>query len=430
MQTHIFRGTRYTSVLLVMAVILLTTVGSAFANAYQQTAARQGLFGTVISTSQGAFSIRTSPSDTVQLAVTGNTSFQATGKGATFADIVAGERVAVLAESTNNPLAALKVALISSEPQREHQTLAVVDVSGMTVTGEDLQGKRVTVVMDSQISPDLRGQLVTFVGTWNPQSKSFEAQSENMIEQVMDRLETQNLNLYIAWKMEPDAGLRAKREQEFADSKARLETMMQRHLDVLAQVLIKAPAQAQVALEAALYSTISGYRTALEAIGGSPDSINALLSVRTASGTVILYDYSAGKILVVTDTGASLFYTATSDTEIAMGQTEASIYDILPGDRVTIRYNSNSMVASEIRVNTEAQVQGIVQSADTATGEVVFKLYDAFLRTFMVTNAAMIKVNGEDGSLADIKAGATAELKYDPRTFQVTEVQVQTQPAA
>jgi citrate lyase gamma subunit len=303
----------------------------------------------------------------VDLAITPDTQFQVPGKEEdSFADIAVGSRVAVLATAESGAQRALKVMLLPGRPQRVHRVLTVTEVSGKTVVAEDAEGNRIEVELEHEPTADIKGQLVTFIGTESQQSNRFKANVEVKIAQIVKRLETQARQLDTEVKGEADATIKARKEKQLADLEALLEANMQRHLDRFAEIIAKAPPQAKASLEAALQATLQGYKAALEGMGEAKADVKERLELRTLHGTVEAINLStgpgstpsigsgqgtpAGEITVKSLGDAEVTLKLSSDTEVFLGQELSQGSEISVGDRVRVSYNKDNMVAAKIQV--------------------------------------------------------------------------------
>ncbi|MBI2846786.1 MAG: hypothetical protein HYX82_02785 [Chloroflexi bacterium] len=422
------KATKVISILM-SVVLALSMVGVAFADPHaQEGKAKHGLFGTVTAKGESSFTVQTSQGSTVELAVTGDTKFRVPGEAeATFDSIKIGSRIAAQTEGEANQQTALKVMLVPGEPQREHRVLTVIEISGKTVIAEDAQGNRIEVELEHEPSADVKGQLVTFIGTKSRQSDRFKANVEVKIEQVVKRLETHAKEKEAEIKVEVDARAKAHKEREqLADLKARLEANMQRHLDLFAEVIAKAPEQAKASLTAALEMTLKGHKMALEALGESSANAEAKLGLRTATGTVESVDASANQIIIISRGDTELTLKTDADTKVLIGENAGALADISAGAQVKVRFNSDTMVATEIMVKSEAEVKATIQSVDAAKGELILKLDSGATLTLKLTPTTEIKVNDKKVAATDLKANLRVEVEYNLTTLEALEVEAKT----
>lgn len=429
MKNFIVAKLKLMAVAIMVGVLALSSVSAAFAaDQPQQAQAKQGLFGIVTAKAQNSLTVKTKQGETIQLAVTGQTEFRALGKvRVTLDDVAVGSRVAVLAEGSAGALIALKIMLVPGEPQGEHRVLTVIDVSGKIIIAEDAQGNRVEVELDHEVSPEIKGMLVTFIGAKSEQSNRFKANVEVKIEQIVKRLEAQTKELDAEAKAEANAEVKAKKERQLAELRARLEANMQRQLDLFAEIIAKAPEQARPALIQAMANIKVGFAAALEAVGESRGRAEARLGLRTFNGSVAGINGQTNEITLVSQTGAQVTLKATGDTQIWIGGKTGVLADIAVGDRVTARFNDETLVATEVRVNTEAKVEGKIQSVDSASGQLILALPDGGVTiTLKLTPGSQIEINGKTATSGDLKANQLVEVRYNVKTQEALAVHAKT----
>ena len=408
-------------------VLALSSLGLVLADSPgQKSPAKQGLFGSVTAKSTSSFTIATNQGTTVVLAVASTTTFREPGQAtATLAALAVGDRVAVLAEGQGASLTAAKVMLVPAEPRREHRTLTVVDVSGRTIDAQDSDGNQVTVTLDHDVSADIKGQIVAFIGDRSQQSDRFKANAEVKIADVVKRLQDNAAKVEVEAKTAANADAKAAKDRQLADLKARLEANMQRHLDLFAELIAKAPPQAQDALKAALDKTLVAYKAELGAIGTAKGEIEARLGLRTVQGTVESVNAQTGQVVIRLAGDARLTLNVTKDTQIRIGDKTGSLADIAPNDRVTARYDAGTMTAAALRVEIEATAHGTIKGVDPAQGQIVLTLGNGGTLTLKLTSATDISVNGKKATAADLKANATAEVKYNSKTMEALQIRAQ-----
>lgn len=416
------RQTTAIAIVVAMVALIWAGLGSALAAPAAQEA-KEGIFGGVTAKGESSFTVKTNQGATVELAVTTTTQFRVPGQAeASFSDLAVGSRVAVLAQGN----AALKVMVVPGEPQSEHRLLTVVEVQGKTIVAEDSQGNRVVVELDHEVSPDIIGQLVTFIGEKSEQSDRFKAKAEMKIEQVVKRLETHAKNVEAEVKAEANAEVKAKKERDLVELKARLEANMQQHLNLFAQLIAKAPEQAKASLQAALEMTLKGYQAELEAVGISKADAEAKLKLRTLHGSVEAINLAAGEITVQSHETATISLKVTDDTRIRIGENTGSLADVSIGDQVTVRFASETMVAAEVRVQVEAKAEGTIKSVDAAAGQVVITLSNGATLALALTSTTVIEVNDQKVTAADLSVGASVEVKYNSKTMTALKIETET----
>lgn len=426
MKKYIAGKGRIAASLLMAAILTMTTVGAAFADgAAQQSSMKQGYFGNVTGKSESSFSVNTRANSVLELAVAEDTQFRVPGMSkASFDDLLVGSRVAVLAEGQDDALTAVKVMLVPGEPQREHRVLTVVEASGNTVVAQDQQGNQVEVVLDEELDEGLEGQLVTFIGDRSQQSNRFKANARVKIGQVVQRMEAQSHKLRERLNEARENSDRERHRRDLARLQERLEANMQEHLDRFAEIIESAPEQAKPHLEEAREMSLKGYRAALEALERPQDHIEARLGQRTVQGIVNNVDADSGQITLQTRGGMELTLDVTSDTRVRMEDQELSLSDIAPGDMVSLKYDRDSSVATDIRIKTEAKAEGVIQGIDVISNQITIELSDGTPLILTLTEQSEVEVNGEEASIEDLQLDARVEIEYNPSTTEVLEIEV------
>jgi hypothetical protein len=280
--------------------------------------------------------------------------------------------------------------------------------------------------LDHEVTSDVKGQLIIFIGARSEQSNRFKANVEVKIGQVVKRLESQAQKMEAEARVEANPQAKAKKGKELAELKARLEANMQRHLDLFAEIIARAPVQAQPSLETALQLTLKGYRTALEALGESKGSVETRLHLRTLHGSVEAINTQATEITVRLRGDASVTLKVTGDTQVLIGEKTGNLSNIAVGDQVKVRYASETSVATEIRVQTEAEAHGTIQSVDTAKGQLVIALANGATLTLKLTPNTNIEVNHKKATTADLKTNASVEVAYNIKTMEARKVEAST----
>ncbi len=414
--------------------LALGSIGTALAQSPGEDGDKKyGIFGTVVDKGNSQLTVRTRQGEELELAISADTSFRVPGETEADLDSVQeGSRVAVLAQGDADARTALKVMVVPGEPQRHHRVLTVVDISGNTVIAQDAQGNQVEVELDHEVSQDIQGQLVTFIGVASQKSNRFKANAEVKIAQVVERLEAHALKLAERAEAEASAEAKLRLRDNLAQLKARLEASMQKHLDVFTRVIASAPEQSQASLKGALELTLQGYQQALDVLAGAEGSAEARLKLRPAHGTVESVDAAAGGLTIKTDSGATLSLKVDSETEVRLNGQEATLADLEAGTVVSVRYNSETMVAAEViaRARTEARASGVIASVDSASGQVTVELDNGRTIGLRVDTATEIEINGQPATLADLEAGASVKVRYDASTGVALQIEARAEAEA
>jgi hypothetical protein len=124
--------------------------------------------------------------------------------------------------------------------------------------------------------------------------------------------------------------------------------------------------------------------------------------------------------------GATINLKVTGDTKIFVGDKPGNLTNVAVGDEVKVRYNGETLVAAEVRVETGAEVSGTIKSVDTTSGQLVIALASGATLTLKLTPATEVKVNHKKAASADLKANAMVEVEYNLKTMEAREVEAST----
>lgn len=442
MKDSILGSARKAVAVALAGALALGSIGTALAQSPgEEGGKKHGIFGTVVARGDSELTVRTRQGEEVDLAISADTSFRVPGEAeADLSDVPEGSRVAILAQGEADARTALKVMVVPGKPQREHRVLTVVDVSGNTVVAQDSDGNQVEVELDHEVSQDIRGQLVTFIGVASQKSNRFKANAEVKIAQVVERLEAHALKLAERAEAEASAEARLRLRDNLAQLKARLEASMRKHLDVFAEVIARAPEQSQAPLKGALELTLQGYQQALDTLAGAEGSAEARLK-RTearASGVIASVDSASGQVTVELDSGRTLGLRVDTATEIEINGQPATLADLETGVSVKVRYDASTSVALEIKARAEAdedtedeakedtKAQGTVKSVNLVSGQIVIEAEDGTEITLNITSDTETSIDGQAATLAALAAiiGASAEVEYSTETGDALSIEV------
>ncbi len=434
MKKSILGNARKAVAVALAGALALGSIGAALAQSPEEEGGKKhGVFGTVVARGDSELTVKTDQGEEVDLAISADTSFRVPGEAeADLSDVPEGGRVAILAQGEADARTALKVMVVPGKPQREHRVLTVVDISGNTVVAQDSDGNQIEVELDHEVSQDIRGQLVTFIGLASQKSNRFKANAEVKIAQVVERLELHARKLATRAEAEASAEARAKLEGNLAQLKARLEASMRKHMDVFAEVIARAPEQSKASLKGALELTLQGYQKALDALAGAEGHGEARLKLRSVHGTVEAVDAGAGELSIKTDRGDTLALKVDSETDIRLNGEEATLADIAAGATASVRYDSETMVAAEVHARTraEARASGTIASVDSASGQVTVELSSGRAIGLLVEDVTEIEVNGREATLAELEAGASVKVTYDASTGVALEIEARAEAEA
>ncbi len=148
-------------------------------------------------------------------------------------------------------------------------------------------------------------------------------------------------------------------------------------------------------------------------------------------------DATAGSLTFQTESGASVTVTVTADTKLERNNAPAQLTDFAVGDRVEVKYDPNTFVASKIEANNEAnddnddnddnnqlaEIKGAISALGTNT--VTITRRDGTSVTVTVTSNTRIERNDAPATFADLRVGDQAEAKFDPNTLEAFKLEAE-----
>ncbi len=425
MKDFILNRLKFAAIPIIAGVFAFSAAIPALAGGPAQNAsAKHGIFGTVIGKTDTTIIVQTNQGATVELAVDASTRFRVPGEAeADFSDVPDGSRVAILAAGEAEASSALNVTVIPGKPQRRHRVLTVVDFSGNVAIAEDAEGNKVEVELDRQVSGEFKGQVVTFVGGRAEQPNRFRARAEVKIEQVVDRLERHVKNIEAEVKAEARAEVKARKQESLDRIQVRLDANMERHLNLFAQVVADAPDSSRATLEANLEQKRERYEARLETLGRPNVDLGVHLDARLAQGAIARVDAANALIVIETLRGEDLRLVVSRETRIGVNGKPAAFSDISTGDEVTVRYNGRTSAAMEIMIKAEAEARGTIESVDAARGTMTIRLPDGGSTEVKVGSDTNVDIGGRQRTEAELRPGATVEVKYNSKTGEAQAVE-------
>ncbi len=404
--------------------ISLSSIGTIFAKDPPADAKnRQGVFGTVTAKGEHTFELKLRSGETISLNVADATKFRIPGDAdPAFADIKVGSNVAVLAERSDSGTLALHVLMIPSEVRKEHRVLRVLEINGNIIIAQDADGHQVVITLDHEVSADIKGMLVTFIGERSEASDLFKANAEMKIEQVIKRLEKMSDKLDAEAKTEADDKVREEKQKDAGDIKARLKANMESHIAFFEKLIARAPDSAKPALKEALEKTIAGYRVELDAIEKLGDQLNETKKISSATGTVAEVSAS-GEIKIKVKDGTFVTVKTNADTKIQVNGKEGTLADVKAGSSIGVRYTTVDSIATQIVIRNEADAKGKIQSVDSAAHKVFILSSNGTTLTLTITNTTAIELNGKAATEGDLKANFTVKVIYNSITMEATRIQ-------
>jgi hypothetical protein len=404
------------------------------------------VFGSITAKGEHTITLLGRGGETLVLTVNDRTKYRIPGDAdPSFDDLAAGHRVAALVLRQTDGLMALQIMSVPGQPQREHRLLTVVDVAGRTLTAKDAQGNLITVELDSEVSPELKGQIAVFIGEHSQRSNRFKAHAEVKIERVVERLEANAARLRQEAAATRDAEAKSRKEREMAKLEERLDANRQRHLERLEEVIAQVPEEAKDSLRMARERFKEQYATRLrnmdlekpldqpgrgqrpgiqdmdQPLGGPggrplPDTGVVKPGPRAVHGVVQAVDASARKISILTVDGTVTTVEMTADAEVLVGERAVPFGDQLRGERVTVHFNRERTQLDEIKLKkeameAEARAQAELEAKAKMEAEARLKS-----EVWDVLNGVLMSVEPEEGSLTvGTRDGFIQTIKTGPR---------------
>ena len=143
-------------------------------------------------------------------------------------------------------------------------------------------------------------------------------------------------------------------------------------------------------------------------------------------GTIPPGGVGADKVTIAPDGGgAQVVLNVTASTEIGVpGKDEATIADLLAGDRVKAKYETASLNALEIEVQA-AKVQGEITALDAATNKVTIKPKVGDPVDLTVSGRTALEVWGKEPAVfGDLQVGQWARAEYNATSKEAYVIEV------
>ncbi len=137
-------------------------------------------------------------------------------------------------------------------------------------------------------------------------------------------------------------------------------------------------------------------------------------------GLISAVDTGASTLTVTPKWGGSdVTFNVDSSTVITRLHQPASLADLQPGDRVDVRYDPSTMLASRITaVLNLVTLTGTISGVDTGAGTVTITPRNGGADVVLnVDSTTVIKRSGATASLADLVVSDRVEARYNPVTF-------------
>jgi biopolymer transport protein ExbD len=148
-------------------------------------------------------------------------------------------------------------------------------------------------------------------------------------------------------------------------------------------------------------------------------------------GTVQSVDVTAGTLTVKTRQNITLTLFTNEETRITRNGEQARLGDLLAGDRVDGRYNSETMLASRINARGEGQpglerVEGTISAVDTSNRTLtIAPMREGRPVTLQVNDSTAITLDGQSAGLGDLNPGFSVGAQYNPEGMLAVRVQAE-----
>ncbi|MBI4299067.1 MAG: hypothetical protein HY666_04825 [Chloroflexi bacterium] len=382
---------------------------------------KQGIFGVVSAIGKDSITLQ-SAKESVELKIDPNTKATIPGIAtATVPEIPLGSRVAMLAEQRSDGLFALKITVVPAKPDDQHITLTVVEVSGNTVIAENSEGEQVIVEADFQLPSELKGQLVTFLGQ-QPESNRFKAKAAMKLQNVIARLDGHIKEKKKDAEGEKEPKAKNEKQKGVETLKQRLENLMKEQMNRFEEIIARAPESAKPSLEQASQRVKTGFQTALQALDKTPQDAQDVLERRKIQGTIESIDSASGKVVVHSKGDALITLSITPETEITIQDQKGAVGSLQVGDRVEVRFDPSSKVASKVEVHLTGEADGRIQSIDLAANKMTVGLPGQATITVSVTSSTKTRIGSQSVSLNAFQPGMKVEIEYNLRTLQAISI--------
>ena len=157
--------------------------------------------------------------------------------------------------------------------------------------------------------------------------------------------------------------------------------------------------------------------------------LEAKINTVELKGVIAAVDTAASTVTVTPSKGgADVVLTVDASTFIKRNGKSVTLADLMVGDKVEVKHNPITMLASKIEVKSGisyAELKGTLAAVDTAASTVtVTPSKGGADVTLTVDSATLIKKNDALITLADLVVGYMVEAKYTPSTMLALKIEV------
>jgi cold shock CspA family protein len=149
-------------------------------------------------------------------------------------------------------------------------------------------------------------------------------------------------------------------------------------------------------------------------------------------GFVSAVDTVAGTVDIASRYGGSIVkLKVDTATVITREDLPATLADLAFGDRIEARYNSSTMLASSLKVESDIdqdEVEGLVAAFDAAAGTITITPENGGADVVINTSSATVFMYEDSpGSFSNLQVGQDIEAKVDPLTMLASYVEFETE---
>jgi hypothetical protein len=140
------------------------------------------------------------------------------------------------------------------------------------------------------------------------------------------------------------------------------------------------------------------------------------------TGVISAIDTSVSTLSVTPKTGGTdVVFKVDSSTVITRLYHTATLADLQVGDRVEVKYDPSTMLASRIEAQLNlVNLVGLVYAVDTGAGTLTVLPHKGGANVVLkVDSTTLIKRNGKPVTLADIQLGNRIQARYNPVTLHL-----------
>ncbi|MBI5951397.1 MAG: hypothetical protein HY865_07050 [Chloroflexi bacterium] len=152
--------------------------------------------------------------------------------------------------------------------------------------------------------------------------------------------------------------------------------------------------------------------------------IEAELDLSELEGVISALDSTAGTVTVTRQDSTTVTVTVNPTTLIKRNKKAATLADLQLGDKVEVKYNAMTLIASKIEAKLNlSELKGIITALDSAAGTVTVTRQDNTTVTVTVDASTLIKRNKKAATLADLQLGDKVEVKYNAVTLLASKIE-------